>query len=171
MLKCRFYCYFYGIFMRALMCIASTPDWHTIRCSTPRYARFTQPSQVKPSQAIQHAFRVGLWSHKINCDYRRAFNSVSLWLCALHSVAADTHTFGRFRAWSRRLSHKNDKKIRDQFTGAGANFLPHCVCADPATTLSQWVDERNCTLWMERCDGTTRTRKQIVALLFSHQCS
>lgn len=153
MLKCRFYCYFYGIFMRALMCAAAYT--HSTVCA-PRL-----PHQTQPSTDIQHAFDVA---------FMKSQNKFWLSSCIqqfVHSVAADR--FDTFRAWSRRLSRKNDteKKTRDQFTGIAMNFL--CRIASAHRADDHWL---NCTLWMKCCDGMThtdtswraRTHKQIAAV-------
>lgn len=156
MLKCRFYCYFYGIFMRALMCAY---------CIYSGLAHVVLAILAPFSQTVAshtaHAFKVGLWSHKINCDYRRAFNSGSPWLGVLHLVAAGirrltlTHSVWQIRAWSRRLSHKNDKnKIKKQSTNllepqqTSYRIVCLCLCvctmyhrrsSDSIQSMSRWT--------------------------------
>lgn len=134
------------------------------------------PSPAKPS----HTARIQSW-------FMKSQNKLWLSSCIQQCVAVAlcialggcryvhrTHSgiqFRRFRARSRRLSHKNDNNKKQETNLLDPRQTSYrrirIVCAPIQRPLSQWVDERNCTLWMKRCDGTTRTREQIVAVVRS----
>lgn len=135
--------------------------WGLFRIHTAHRQYVAAPHQASPSpsQAIQHAFKLGLWSHKIICDYRLVHSTV--FRCGV-AFGCDTnaHTIGRIRAWSRRLSRKNDKN-NNKKQKHETNLLEsqrtsyRIVCTRGAA--DHWVDESmNEIAHYEWNDGATQ---------------
>lgn len=151
--------------------------WGLLRTQTNQTGNtLAPPHQAKQSQAIPHAFKLGLWSHKINCDYRLVHSTVFRFGVAF---AGDTHTIKRIRARSRRLSRKNDKNnnknkntknTRPIYWNRSALPTGLCVYAEPTTieSMSRWTKLHIMNGMMAR-DAHTRKPYSVLRLMRQEQ--
>lgn len=157
MLKCRFYCYFYGIFMRALMCGACMRQTRAYVVCV-RYACVAEPNPTVHSTTWFMKSQNELWLS--SCIQQ----SAPLWQRDAFG-GWRLLRYARFRAWSRRqLSHKNDKKERKANLLEPRSELPTAfVCAPSRRPLSQWVDETELHIMNENEVMARRTQTLIRA--------